>query len=108
MRLKSILCGLLIAAGGAMTAASLAQDRPPQVEVPANPETKSIAQGLIEDGLQASHAAEIYADLRRTLREVYIPVLRNLVQGDFPGVPSPDVKTAAAMAKARYARRRAT
>jgi hypothetical protein len=100
MRLKPILCGLLIAAGGAMAAASLAQDKPPQVEVPANPETKAIAQGLIEDGLQASHAAEIYADLRRTLREVYIPVLRNLVQGDFPGVPSPDVKTAAAMAKA--------
>ena len=100
MRLKSILCGLLIAAGGAMTPASLAQDTPPQVEVPANPETKAIAQGLIEDGLKASHAAEIYADLRRTLREVYIPVLRNLVQGDFPGVPSPDVQTAAAMAKA--------
>lgn len=103
MRLLSMLCGLLIAVAGVVAPATLAQDKPPQVEapsIPANPETKAAARALIEDALKASHAPEIYADMRRTLAEVYIPVLRDVVQGDFPGVPSPDAKTATALAKA--------
>jgi hypothetical protein len=99
MRLKSIISGVMIAAAGALAPASVAQEKPPQTAVPVNAEAKRLAQSLIEEALQAAHAAEIYADLRRTLREVYIPVMRELVQGDYPGVPAPDAKTAAAMAK---------
>jgi hypothetical protein len=99
MQLRSIVSGLMIALAGTIATASLAQNEAPQAVEPANPQAKRLAQGLIDDALQATHAAEIYADLRRTLREVYIPALRNMVQGDFPGIPALDGKTASAMAK---------
>ena len=54
---------------------------------------------LIEDVLRESHAAEIFADLRRMLREVYIPAVRETLEGGTPGVPAPDAKSAAALAK---------
>ncbi|MBI4723712.1 MAG: hypothetical protein HY765_01435 [Rhodomicrobium sp.] len=98
MRLKSIVPALFMAFAGAFAPASLAQDKPP-AEAPVNPEVKHLAQGLIEQGLQASHAADIFSDARRTLREVYIPTLRDMVQGDFPGMPAPDPKTAGTLAK---------
>jgi hypothetical protein len=99
MRLKPLLSGLLIASLGALAPVSLAQDKPPQIAEPVNPEARRLAQGLIVEALQRTHAAEIFADLRRTLREVYIPAVRDMVQGDFPGAPQPDAKAAAAMAK---------
>ena len=37
--------------------------------------------------------------LRHTLRHVYIPVIRDIVQGGYRGVPAPDPDTAATMAK---------
>jgi hypothetical protein len=82
----------------AVAPAGLAQDRP-AAEAQADPELKDAARGLIEDALKVSHAAEIFADLRRTLREVYIPAFRDMVQGGVPGVPAPDARTAAKMAK---------
>jgi hypothetical protein len=80
---------------------SLAQDRPAAEapEAPADAELRQAAHGLIEDALRVSHAAEIFADLRRTLKEVYIPAVRDLVQGGMPGIPAPDARTAAKMAK---------
>jgi hypothetical protein len=35
----------------------------------------------------------------RTLKEVYIPALRDVVQGGMPGIPAPDARTAAKLAK---------
>jgi hypothetical protein len=90
-----------MAFAGALAPAGLAQDRPAAAapEAQADPALKQAARGLIEDALKVSHAAEIFADLRRTLREVYIPAFRDMVQGSVPGVPAPDAKTAAKMAK---------
>jgi len=98
MRLRSIVPALFIALAGSFAAAGLAQDKP-AAEAQADPEVKQAARGLIEELLQASHAAEIFSDLRRTLREVYIPAFQDLVQGGTPGVPAPDANTAAAMAR---------
>ncbi|MGO9171595.1 MAG: hypothetical protein ACLP7P_06480 [Rhodomicrobium sp.] len=98
MRLRSIGPALFMAFAVAFVPVSLAQDAPPAA-VQADPEVKQAAHSLIEDLLQASHVAEIFSELRRTLREVYIPAFRDLVQGATPGVPAPDAKTAAAMAK---------
>jgi hypothetical protein len=100
MRMRSFLPALFFAFAGAFTP-GLAQDRPAAEapETPADPALKQAARGLIEDALKVSHTAEIFADLRRTLREVYIPAFRDIVQGGVPGVPAPDAKTAAKMAK---------
>lgn len=98
MRFRWILSVLFMALVMSVTPLSLAQDQP-AVETQADPEVKQAARGLIVEVLQASHAAEIFSDLRRTLREVYIPAVRDLVVGNTPGVPAPDPKTAAALAK---------
>jgi hypothetical protein len=101
MRIRSVLLALFMGFAAGLAPASLAQDRPAAgaPEAPADTELKNAARGLIEDALKASHAAEIFADLRRTLREVYIPAFRDMVQGGMPGVPDPDAKTAAQLAK---------
>ncbi len=98
MRFSWLLPALFMAFAASLAPLSLAQDQPP-VETQADPEVKQAARGLIEEVLQASHAAEIFSDLRRTLREVYIPAVRDLVVGNTPGVPAPDPKTASALAK---------
>ncbi len=105
MRFKVFISGLLIALAASLAGASVAQDKPPQAESPAspevqiNPEVKRVAQELIEKALHDSHAAEIFTDLRRTLSDVYIPVMRELVQGGYPGAPEADAATATALAK---------
>jgi len=102
MRLKSLAPALFIALTAALVPASLAQEKP-AVEAPAaapvDPAIKQAAKGLIEEALTVSHAAGIFADLRRTLREVYIPAFRDAIEGNLPGLPAPDAKSAAAMAK---------
>jgi len=77
---------------------TLAQDQP-SIETQADPEVKQAARSLIEEVLQLSHAPEIFSDLRRTLREVYIPAVRDLVLGNTPGIAAPGPKTAAGLAK---------
>jgi hypothetical protein len=101
MRMRLLLPALFMAFAGVLSPAGLAQDRPAAgaPEAPVNAELKQAARAFIEDALNASHAAEIFADLRRTLREVYIPAFRDVVQGAVPGVPAPDARTAATMAK---------
>ena len=69
------------------------------MQVQADPQVKQAARGLIEEVLKITHAADIFGDLRRTLREVYIPGVRDFVMGNTPGVAAPDPKTAAAAAK---------
>ncbi len=98
MRFRWLLPALFMALAASLAPLSLAQDQP-AVETQADPEIKQAARSLIEEALQASHAAEIFSDLRRTLREVYIPAVRDLVVGNTPGVPAPDAKTASALAK---------
>jgi hypothetical protein len=99
--MRLVLPALFIAFAGTIAPLSHAQDRPAAEapEAPVDAELKQTARGLIEDALKASHAAEIFADLRRTLKDVYIPAVRDLVQGGLPGIPAPDAKTAAKMAK---------
>jgi hypothetical protein len=99
MRFKIVIFSLLVAAAAGVAGVSLAQDKPPQEQTAVDPQAKRVAQNLIEQGLQLSHAAEIFDDLRRTLRDVYIPVVRGLVQGDYPGLPEADPADAAALAK---------
>jgi hypothetical protein len=99
MRIKAFIFGLLAIFGAGIAGVGVAQDAPPQAQTPVNPEVKLSAQNLIEKGLQLTHAAEIFADLRRTLAEVYIPVMRELVQGGYPGAPEADAATAAQLAK---------
>ena len=118
MRLRWILPLLSMALASAFVPVSLAEDHPaasapapaPDVQAPpapapavqappANPEAKRAARMLVEEGLRASHASEIFSDLRRTLREVYIPSVRDLIEGSTPGVPPPDPKATAALAK---------
>ena len=64
-----------------------------------DPQVKQAARALIEELLKITHAEEIFGDLRRTLREVYIPGVRDFVMGNTPGVAAPDPKSAAAAAK---------
>ena len=99
MRLKIVISSLLVALAVGAAGAGLAQDKPPQEQAAVDPQAKRVAQNLIEEALGLSHAAEIFDDLRRTLRDVYIPVMRGLVQGDYPGVPEADVASASALAK---------
>jgi hypothetical protein len=102
MRLIPFVPVLFLAFAGVLAPAVFAQDKP-AAEAPAvaqaDPEVKKLAKGLIEDVLQVTHAAAIFSDLRRTLGEVYIPALRDAIQGSLPGIPAPDAKSAAAMAK---------
>src|SRR5208337_4963097 len=109
MRFGSLLPAFLMAFAGAFAPASVAQDKPalpdqpaaqdkplvqskpavpekPAVEAQADPQVKQAARGLIEEVLQITHAADISRDLRRTLREVYIPAVRDFVMGNTPGV----------------------
>jgi hypothetical protein len=123
MRFKLLLPALLIAFAGAFAVAGSAQDKPavpdhsaPQnspatqdntpapakpaaPEIPADPQVKEAARAFIEELLRLTHAPDIFSDLRRSLREVYIPALRDFVEGNNPGVPTPDPKSAAAVAK---------
>ena len=99
MRFKIVIFSLLVAAAAGAAGVSLAQDKPPQEQTAVDPQAKRVAQDLIEQGLQLSHAAEIFDDLRRTLRDVYIPVVRGLVQGDYPGLPEADAADASTLAK---------
>jgi hypothetical protein len=129
MRFRSLLPAALIAFAGAFAPASIAQDKPAAPETPAvqdqpaaqekpigqekpaaqdkpaaqvqqiDPQVKQAARALIEELLKVSHAEEISGDLRRTLREVYIPGIRDFVMGNTPGVAAPDPKSAAAAAK---------
>jgi len=116
MRLKSVLPALVIALAGVLAAPAFTQQKPPAeapapgpaqekpltqtpAPVQADPQVKELARGLITSALAASHAADIFSDLRRTLKEVYIPAVRDAIQGNLPGVPAPDAKGAAAMAK---------
>ncbi len=99
MRFKVFIFGLLVALAAGFAGVGLAQDKAPQEQAAVDPQAKRVAQNLIEEALQLSHAAEIFDSLRRTLRDVYIPVMRGMVQGDYPGAPEADVATASALAK---------
>ncbi len=110
MRINALISGLLIALA-ALAGGGLAQDKTPMEQAPAeaeakappprpaDPQLKRMARSLIENALTASHAPEIFADLRRTLAEVYIPIMRETVQGGFPGAPEANAATAAQLAK---------
>ncbi len=124
MRFRPLLPAFLIAFAAAFAPAGIAQDKPaapdkpivrekpgaapdkpaaldkPSARVQADPQVKEAARGLIEEVLKITHAADIFTDLRRTLRDVYIPALRDFVMGDTPGIPAPDPKSAAVAAKA--------
>lgn len=118
MRLKIIICGLFVACVMGVAGAGFAEDEArqaqppaapqgqapatPQVQAPAAPvdaHLKSLATEFVEKTLKASHAEEIFAELRRTLAQVYIPVMREMVQGDYPGAPETNAATASQLAK---------
>ncbi len=61
-------------------------------------ERERAARDLIVEALPASRAPEIYGDLRRTLRDVYLPVMRDMVDGKVPGAEA-DPLTADTMRK---------
>jgi hypothetical protein len=98
---RQLLLALLIALGGQSSIAG-AQDKP-KAEAPAavqaDPQVKTLARSLLDSMLRVSHAADIFSDLRRTLKDVYIPAVRDAIEGNLPGVPPPGAKSAAAMAK---------
>jgi hypothetical protein len=117
MRIKASI-SVLLAASAAGVAGVLAQDTPPREQTaearpvqerppaeaplpkaPVDPKVSRLAQGLIEQALAASHASEIFTELRRTLAEVYIPIMREMAQGGFPGSPESNMATATALAK---------
>jgi hypothetical protein len=100
MRLGRLAFAMALAfAAPAFTSAFAEDATPPQTQRPVNPEAKQLAQNLIETVLRASHAAELYAELRRTLAEVYIPALRDTLEGDAPGAAQLDAKSAERLAK---------
>ncbi len=98
MRFRSLLPAMFMAFAASFAPLTLAQDQPP-VEIQADPAVKQAARSLIEEALQLSHAAEIFSDLRRTLREVYIPAVRDMVLGNTPGIAAPGPNLAAGLAK---------
>jgi hypothetical protein len=112
MRMRASILGFSLALA-VLAGSGLAQDKPPAESVPApaeaeakapaprpaDPQLTRMARGIIEKALAASHAPEIFADLRRTLAEVYIPIMREMVQGGFPGAPEANAVTAGQLAK---------
>ena len=61
-----------------------AQDQPAAQVRQADPQVKQAARALIEEVLTITHAVDIFGDLRRTWREVYIPGVRDFVMGNTP------------------------
>ncbi len=57
------------------------------------------ARDFIVELLPVSRMPDIYEDVRRTVRDVYLPVLRDAATGNMPGTPPPDAEMADAMAK---------
>jgi hypothetical protein len=112
MRIRASILGFSLALA-LLAGSGLAQDKPPAEPAPApaeaeakapaprpaDPKLARMARGIIEKALEASHAPEIFADLRRTLAEVYIPVMREMAQGGFPGAPEANAVSAAQLAK---------
>ena len=122
MRFRLLLPVFLMAFAGAFASMGAGQDKPalpdqpaaqdkpvtqdkpaapqaPAAEAQVDPQVKEAARGLIEELLRLTHAADIFGDLRRTLREVYIPAVRDFAMGDSPGITAPDPKSAAAAAR---------
>jgi hypothetical protein len=110
MHLKIIICGLFVACAMGVTGAGLAEDEQRQAQAPAASQAqapsapadahlKSLAVEFIEKTLKASNVEEILAELKRTLADVYIPVMREMVQGDYPGAPEANAATASQLAK---------
>ncbi|WP_127077853.1 hypothetical protein [Rhodomicrobium lacus] len=108
MRLRSIVPAVFMASAAVTGGVALALETPPPPSAsapaspdarPVDPEAKRLAHALIEDVLTASHAAEIYGDLQRTLRDVYIPMMREIIQGGYPGVPDPTPEVTTQLAK---------
>jgi hypothetical protein len=113
MRIKALISCLLMASAAGLAGVLAqdkplqeqtaevrpAQDQPPLPKASVDPQVKRLAQGLIEQALGASHAAEIFAELRRTLAQVYIPIMREMAQGGFPGSPESNMTTATQLAK---------
>ncbi|MFT4080021.1 hypothetical protein [Rhodomicrobium sp.] len=108
MRLRSIVPAVFMASAAVTGGVALALETPPPPAAsapaspdarPVDPEAKRLAHALIEDVLTASHAAEIYGDLQRTLRDVYIPMMREIIQGGYPGVPDPTPEVTTQLAK---------
>lgn len=96
-----LLLGILTVGAPPLTFAQTAQDKganAPQIEAP-SPERIQLARDIVEETLKLARAEDIYNDLRRTLKDVYIPVLKEATEGGYPGVPAPDPARAAAMAK---------
>ncbi len=124
MRVTAYLLSVFIAFAAAFAGAGGAQDRSPELQAPqappapqgerapadpgapseqqkapVDPKIKSLAHDLIEQALNDSHATEIFSELRRTLKDVYIPIMREMVQGGFPGAPETNAATAASLAR---------
>jgi hypothetical protein len=77
-----------------------AQAQPaPRPLPPVDPEAKELARDVVETLLEASHTPEIYQDLRRALKEIYVPGLRDTLRGNIPGAPEIDPRSAAQLAK---------
>jgi hypothetical protein len=64
-----------------------------------SPEATKAARSVIEEMILVSRLPEIYADFRRSLKEVTLPILRESGEGSIPGAPAPDAKTAGQIAK---------
>jgi hypothetical protein len=100
MSLKGASIALAVALAVMTVPVGLAQNNePPRIEIPNNSENERLARELIETVLEESHAAQIFTELRRTIRQVYMPLVRDAVQGDLPGMPAPDAEMAEVMAK---------
>ncbi len=97
---KIMVMTFALALGPAVTALQAkAQDSAPAATPQDMAARERAAHDLVVEFLPASRMPEIYADIRRTVRNVYLPVLRDAASGDVPGMPAPDAEMADAMAK---------
>lgn len=88
---KAALLALVLAAGGLLPSGAQAQD--------SGAEKERILAGLMSEALAPSRLPEIYADIRRSVREVYLPLMREQLENARPGQPAPEPRDADRLAK---------
>ncbi len=96
---KAAVLALGLAVGVLSAAKTFAQNAGQTVEREGSAAKQRILADLLAKALAPSRLPEIYADVRRSVREVYLPTIRATLQDGIPGQPAPEPDDADKLAK---------
>lgn len=88
--IKALAIALPVALGLLLPLSSVGGGAFAQIEDTTEKERR--LRGVISEALPASRLPEIYADIRRVLREAYLPSMRDAAKGDTAGKPEFDAE----------------